>query len=424
MPFGIKIQRMISKNLGILLVLPVIPWPLRRNGMSLRFLPILEHLARTWQVDVLVLATQPEPIPPDWPPNLCRELSVVSIMSSTAPALTRKLKTALLGLAPWGIPFGGSPHVSRREIEANVLTRITSGRYSTVLWGAGFIDVVCRIRRKAPCVRFITDFIDSPSLAVSRARVDASLHQSMRSYTAWKLQRLERKVHRLCNASIYISPVDAASARSTTSHRIYVIPNGVSLPPTPLPQLSHPADRITVGFVGDMSYAPNVSAVLRLANVIFPRVRQCVANAELLIIGRRPRAEILRLQSDAITVTGEVQNIWEYISRVTVFVFPLTEGAGLQNKLLEAMHARVPVVSTSLVARGLQAVHEKHLLIADSDDEFVAQTLRLLSNPACASSLVENAADFIARQFSWPSILMRYETIIRGSDLPGILRTS
>lgn len=404
----------------MLLVLPVIPWPLRRNGIALRFAPILEYLARTWRIDVLVLSTEAEAIPSDWPPQLCRSLSVVQMQVSAQTSPWKKLKTAITGLWPWGIPFGCFPHVSRLEIQSAVARQIESGNYSAVIWGvADFLDVVCKIRRQAPRIRFVVDFVDSPALTVSRAQIDGAILRCLRFYTTWRLRRLEREVHRRCDASIYISPVDAAAARPREKRRIHVIPNGVSTPKAPSNE-AHESDHPIIGFVGDMSYVPNVSAVLRLANLIFPRVRQTCGNAELLIIGRNPAPEIQRLRSSAVTVTGEVRDIWEFISRVTVFCFPMTEGAGLQNKILEAMYAGIPAVVTPLAARSLEAIHEKHLLIADSDEEIATQLLRLLSDPAFSATLAAQAAEFVAQRFSWSSILPRYEAILmQALEMPG-----
>lgn len=399
---------------SVLLVLPEIPWPLRRSGITLRFAPILEYLARHRPVDLLVLAAEDERIPSDWPPRLCRNLWIIPVGTGGGSSLSRKMKTLLLGLSPWGIPFGASPHIARRHIQAQLLLHIESGDYSSVIWGAGFLDIACRVRRKASRVPFVVDFIDSPALAVSRARFDAPFMRLFRRYTAWKWRRLERSLHRLSNASIYISPVDASAADPKPQGRIHVIPNGISTPQAPLASSSRLAGRPTIGFLGDMSYPPNVSAALRLANLIFPRVRRELRNTELLIIGRNPVPEIRCLQSDAITITGEVQDIWAFIARVTVFAFPMMEGAGLQNKILEAMYAGVPVVSTSLAARGLEAVHATHLQIADSDEKIAAELLRLLSDQAFAAGLSERAANFVNQKFCWSSILPRYEAVITG----------
>ena len=184
-----------ARGASVLLILPEIPWPLRRSGVALRFAPILEYLIQLRTVDVLVLALQDESIPSDWPPQLSRTLSVVPVGIGGRSTVLKKVKTALLGLSPWGIPFGASPHIARRQIQAEVLRLIESGNYSTVLWGAGLLDVACRVRRKVPRPRFIIDFTDSPAVAISRAHFDSRTLRFFQRYTAWKWRRLERKLH-------------------------------------------------------------------------------------------------------------------------------------------------------------------------------------------------------------------------------------
>jgi len=132
----------------------------------------------------------------------------------------------------------------------------------------------------------------------------------------------------------------------------------------------------------------------------------------LLIIGRDPAPEITRLSSPAISVTGTVDNIWSYIARANIFVFPMVEGAGLQNKLLEAMYAGIPIVTTSIAADGVGATSGEQLLVADTDDEIAEQVVKVLCDPEYSARLAERARSFLTREFSWSAILPRYEAII------------
>ncbi len=113
-----------------------------------------------------------------------------------------------------------------------------------------------------------------------------------------------------------------------------------------------------------MSYEPCISAALRLAERIFPRIRSRLGDATLLIIGRDPVPSIRRLDGAAISVTGTVENIWPYVVSANIFVFPMFEGSGLQNKILEAMYAGVPVVTTPIAAASIGATSGEQLLVA------------------------------------------------------------
>ncbi len=119
-----------------------------------------------------------------------------------------------------------------------------------------------------------------------------------------------------------------------------VIPNGVDLEyfqPAKTPRQPH-----TLVFTGNYEYAPNVDAALRLARDIFPQVQARVPDATLWIVGNAPPPELQSLASDAVTVTGHVPDVRAYLETAAVFVCPLRLGAGIKNKVLEALALRLP----------------------------------------------------------------------------------
>jgi hypothetical protein len=60
----------------------------------------------------------------------------------------------------------------------------------------------------------------------------------------------------------------------------------------------------------------------------------------------------------------------------------------------------------------LGGTNGEQLLVAESDEEIVAQAIKLLCDPACANRLAEEARTFVMREFSWPAILPRYAAIV------------
>lgn len=393
----------------LLLVVPILPWPIRRNGFSLRFAPIVEYLSQRHELDVLVLAEEDEVVQPTWLFQRCHSLVVMRVPVPLLPPIVRKLRTACRALWPWGAPLDSSGY-SRHRLERMLLEYLDDKNHSTVIWTARHLDTVCRIRRRYPKTRFVIDIVDSPSLLSFRHASTSPLLRTLSGYNVWKWRRLETRVRQVFDASIYISDVDAHAVRSGRVSRIHVVPNGIFHADAPPIAKAPPANR-TIGFLGNMSYRPNISAVLRLAQRIFPRILTSLADAKLLVIGRDPAPAISELHSSAISITGTVDNIWPWIARANVFVYPMIEGTGLQNKILEAMYAGIPVVTTPIAANGIGARNGAQILIADTDDEIVEQVLKVLSDPEYAARLADEARSFVMREFSWPTILPRYEAI-------------
>ena len=79
---------------------------------------------------------------------------------------------------------------------------------------------------------------------------------------------------------------------------------------------------------------------------------------------------------------------------------PLTELV-VPMKIPEAMAAGLPVVSTSLGAEGLDCVHEKHLLIADTPDDFVNAICRIIEDKTLVQTMRQNARELVEAKYSW-----------------------
>jgi glycosyltransferase involved in cell wall biosynthesis len=73
-------------------------------------------------------------------------------------------------------------------------------------------------------------------------------------------------------------------------------------------------------------------------------------------------------------------------------------------KILEAMAAGVPIVSTRLGAEGIEAAHNVHLLLADSEKEMVASVNELTGSPEMRTRLREAARELVVSRYAWPVI--------------------
>jgi len=157
-------------------------------------------------------------------------------------------------------------------------------------------------------------------------------------------------------------------------------------------------------FSGLMSYYPNDHGIRWFIERIFPRVRDEVPDARLLVVGAHPSRKLRGLAGRGVEVTGYVPRIQPYFARAQVVVAPLRMGGGTRVKLLEAMAMRRPVVSTTFGAAGLAARDGRHLLLADTPAAFARAVVNLLRDPRLAASLVAQAAALVADEYSWDAI--------------------
>jgi glycosyltransferase involved in cell wall biosynthesis len=182
---------------------------------------------------------------------------------------------------------------------------------------------------------------------------------------------------------------------------ITVLPNGVDQDYFRLnPDIERDPD--TLVFSGKMSYHANISMVLYLFNEIMPRLWEKRPTVRLVVVGKDPPAEIRKLSDKSrIHVTGTVDDIRPFLWKATAAVVPLIYGAGIQNKILEAMATGTPVITNCKALASLSVTHGKELLIADTADEFAACALKLIENRVLQGVIGEAGLRYVERHHSW-----------------------
>jgi glycosyltransferase involved in cell wall biosynthesis len=212
----------------------------------------------------------------------------------------------------------------------------------------------------------------------------SSRRSSVRSRFAWYQVRLNARDWRGFQRSVatQVERVVIASDLDATRSglpNVAVIPNTYPRPERPLgdPAASKPP---VVLFQGNLCYPPNIDAVQWLAKEIAPLIRAAVPAAEVRLVGR-PGKNVTQLHRPGVlTVVGEVPSMEGELARAAVAVVPIRYGSGTRIKILESFAHRVPVVSTTLGAEGLDVEDGVHLLLADDPKELAAATVRLLGD--------------------------------------------
>jgi glycosyltransferase involved in cell wall biosynthesis len=258
-------------------------------------------------------------------------------------------------------------------------------------------------------------------------------HAATYSALQWRrLRTYEGRVCREADAVLAVSDTDAALLGELAPRgRFFVLPNGVDTTAF----ACRPAGNIgaalgsgeaaapaagpgTVGaglegadhaagielvFTGTMDYRPNVDAVLWFAETILPRLREAVPDVRCLAVGKAPDAR-LRAAAErrpGLIVTGGVPDVRPYLARAALYVVPMRMGSGVRLKVLEAMAAGVPVVSTRVGLEGIAAVDGEHALLADTPGAFAAAVLRLLADPTLGARLAGGARALVEQRYDW-----------------------
>ena len=186
--------------------------------------------------------------------------------------------------------------------------------------------------------------------------------------------------------------------------RVATIPNGVDVGYYDGLPIDAPGSRLV--FVGDYSYAPNEEGACHLVGEVLPLIREQVPGVELDLVGKNPPESVRRLEDRAtgVTVTGRVPDTRPYLRDSAVAVVPLLTGSGTRLKILEAMAAGRPVVSTSIGAEGLEVTPGVDIFLADDPRSFAGRCAELLRDPILRRRMGAAGRRLVSERYDWSAI--------------------
>jgi glycosyltransferase involved in cell wall biosynthesis len=190
---------------------------------------------------------------------------------------------------------------------------------------------------------------------------------------------------------------------------ITVIPNGVDLDYFQ-PGIPDQREEATLVISGKMSYHANVSMVLYLVREVLPLVWNVRPEVKLSIVGKDPGPEIQALtKNPMIRITGTVPSLLPYLQTATAAVAPIQYGAGIQNKVLEAMACATPVIASPIATSALGVRDNEEVLLANSPEEWTRQIINLLASPEKQRRIGSAGYAYVHANHRWSDIARRLE---------------
>lgn len=136
-------------------------------------------------------------------------------------------------------------------------------------------------------------------------------------------------------------------------------------------------------FIGNFIHEPNWQTVVHLKQKVWPRIRKAEPKAELHIFGAYASDKVFQLHKpqDGFFIKGRADNARQTVGRYRVLLAPIPFGAGAKGKLVDAMWAGTPSVSTHIGVEGMQDGHDWAGFVTDDVQCFVDRSIDLYRNP-------------------------------------------
>lgn len=195
--------------------------------------------------------------------------------------------------------------------------------------------------------------------------------------------------------------------RLTPELEVDVIPNGVDssfFSEKKVKKKSPP--RVMYG-VTNFEWLQNIEAADILVNNIWPIISKKHKSAKLWLVGRLiPQRYVDRARKDdRFEITESIEDARDAYLGSSVMVTPIRSSGGTRLKVLEAMAAGLPIVSTSNGVAGLGLTEGVHALVSDSDKGMAKLAVELLRDPKFANKVGRAGQKFVKNHYDWKSIV-------------------
>jgi len=224
-------------------------------------------------------------------------------------------------------------------------------------------------------------------------------------WEALRLRNYEKKVCPQFNYNLTVSELDKERLlRISSKAKVEVVENGVDTE-----YFQAKGDNIepySLIFAGRLEWYPNRDAIMFFAKKIWPLLKKEIPQVKITVIGDNPPGYILRLsrKDPSFIVTGFVEDVRPYLEKAQVYICPIRDGGGTKLKILDALAMAKPVVAHPVAIEGIAVEPEKHLLLAETPQEFVRQIKRLFEDFYLRGRLAKEARRLAVEKYDFKQI--------------------
>lgn len=390
----------------ILWVLPYLPWPTTSGGKTRQYQLLRSLAARGHRITLLVQTK--EPLAESTRQALEPLLERLIVLPRRPLKHPLNLLAALF--APWPL-----------LTTVNGMSRALSEQFACLLgetWDVIQIEhsysfqPYGRLLAKADQAFLLTEHnLESSLGAATYDRFPAWARVFVR-YDQWRARCWERRVFAQARRVVAVTAEDARAMRALTSTPVDVVVNGVDCSAFADVQADPASQRVL--FVGNYEYAPNLDAVRWVLDEIFPRVWQRCPEARFAVAGYALPAEWAQQWPDArIEWLGFVPDLQALQRRCALFLAPLRHGGGSKLKVLEALAAGLPLVSTAQGVSGLALQAGQAYLAGETAESLATAVSELLLEPQRARSLAQKGREYVMAEHDWKAAAVQLEASYR-----------
>lgn len=164
----------------------------------------------------------------------------------------------------------------------------------------------------------------------------------------------------------------------------------------------------SVFHIGAMDWQPNMEGLHWFLNQVWPKVHTKHPELKIYLAGRNMQPEQWE-QYKALNavLVGEVENAQEFIQSKGIMIVPLLSGGGMRVKLIEGMALGKTIITTSIGAEGVDGVHNKDFIVANSPEAFAEGVGKCVTDKQFYNEIGKNARLLTEKHYNNKDICRR-----------------
>jgi glycosyltransferase involved in cell wall biosynthesis len=396
-----------DKDMKILFISLLLPHPHADHAMAFTIFHVIKHLSQKHEISLVAyVRSEREREQTRYLMDYCSEVETVMLPISLFSKIWTRSK--LLALIPraFSSSYCGEMRnkirsMTRRENFDIVQMDYTMGQYISEV-------------SNAVTIIYLLDlfYVKARRMAENMPVTIKKLEWLVDSFLC---SSYEKKLYTRFDRVLTISPwIREYLLASNPSLNIDVLPPGVNIPKTR--KIHSPGMGKDLVFMGAMWRQENIDAVMFFYRSVFGLVRDVIPDVRLHIVGGSPSEEIRNLASDpGVRVAGYVNDLPSYYANCDISIAPMRMSGGVHCKILDAMAAGLPVITTSDGHEGIGAKHDDEIIVADGPEEFAQRAVELLQDGQKRKNIGMKGLDFIRRNHCWEEIIGKLENIFQES---------
>ncbi len=174
---------------------------------------------------------------------------------------------------------------------------------------------------------------------------------------------------------------------------------GYGIPLKEYPFISSFPQRFCIGFIGNYNHTPNIEALRWFLQSVYPTLHAAIPSLSFLVSGRGIPSDIRHdyAHDTSVQWLGDIDDLADFYSKISVFVNPIISGRGMRTKLIECAAFGRPIISTRL---GCEGFEEFKVEPAENAEEFTAQCKKLMSDISILQTTAQTNRTIIDERYA------------------------